>query len=81
MLAYCGWMASRDKFLYIIIDYGSAMAGVVTFHAPACFAGTPPVHGVYWAGCSFRFLPHSSRYGRSSFTATSITMTYITLSK
>ena len=37
LLAYCGWMASRDKFLYVIIDYGSAMAGVVTFHAPALF--------------------------------------------
>ena len=37
LLAYCGWMASRDKFLYVIIDYGSAMAGVVAFHAPALF--------------------------------------------
>ena len=35
LVAYCGWMASRDKFLYVIIDYGTAMAGVVTLHAPS----------------------------------------------
>jgi hypothetical protein len=35
LLAYCGWMASRDRFLYVIIDYGTAMAGVVALHVPA----------------------------------------------
>lgn len=35
LLAYCGWMASHDRFLYVIIDYGTAMAGIVTFHGPA----------------------------------------------
>ena len=35
LLAYCGWMAAHDKFLYVIIDYGTAMAGMVAFHGPA----------------------------------------------
>ncbi len=35
LLAYCGWMAAHDKFLYVIIDYGTAMAGIVAFHGPA----------------------------------------------
>jgi len=35
LLAYCAWMRSHDRFLYAVMDYGSAMAGVVTLHAPA----------------------------------------------
>ena len=35
LAAYCGWMASHDRFRYVIMDYGSAMAGVVALHAPA----------------------------------------------
>lgn len=35
LLAYCGWMASRDRFRYVIMDYGTAMAGVMALHAPA----------------------------------------------
>lgn len=35
LLIYCAWMKSHDKFLYVIIDYGSAMAGVVALHAPS----------------------------------------------
>ena len=35
LLAYCAWMKSHDRFLYVIVDYGSAMAGVVALHAPA----------------------------------------------
>lgn len=34
LLAYCAWMASHDKFLYVIIDYASAMAGIIAFHGP-----------------------------------------------
>lgn len=37
LMAYCGWMASRGKFLYVIVDYGSAMAGVAAFHVPYVF--------------------------------------------
>ncbi len=32
LLAYWGWMASRDRFIYVMLDYGSAMAGVAAFH-------------------------------------------------
>lgn len=35
LLAYCAWMASHDKYVFVIIDYGSAMAGVVSLHGPA----------------------------------------------
>ncbi len=35
LLAYCGWMASHDRFLYVIIDYGTAMAGIVALHGRA----------------------------------------------
>ena len=35
LLAYCGWMANHDRFIYVIIDYGTAMAGIVAFHGPA----------------------------------------------
>ena len=34
LLAYCAWMAAHDRFLYVIIDYASAMAGIVAFHGP-----------------------------------------------
>ena len=36
LLAYWGWMASRDRFLYVMLDYGSAMVGVAAFHGPVC---------------------------------------------
>ena len=39
LLAYCGWMASHDKFLYVIIDYATAMAGIVALHGPAALRG------------------------------------------
>lgn len=35
LLAYCAWIRSHDKFLYAVMDYGAAMAGVVALHAPA----------------------------------------------
>ncbi len=35
LLTYCVWTASHSKFVYVIIDYGTAMAGVVAFHGPA----------------------------------------------
>ena len=35
LLAYCGWMANHDRFIYVIIDYGTAMTGIVAFHGPA----------------------------------------------
>ena len=34
LLAYCAWMASHDRFLYVIIDYASAMAGIIAFNGP-----------------------------------------------
>lgn len=34
LLAYCAWMKSHDRFLYVIVDYGTAMAGIVGLHAP-----------------------------------------------
>ncbi|MDE2816519.1 MAG: hypothetical protein OXM03_00920 [Chloroflexota bacterium] len=34
LLAYCAWMTSHDRFLYVIIDYASAMAGIIAFHGP-----------------------------------------------
>ena len=37
LLAYCAWMKSHDRFIYVILDYGSAMAGLVACHAPAGF--------------------------------------------
>lgn len=39
LLAYCGWMTNHDRFLYVIIDYGTAMAGIVTFHGPRALRG------------------------------------------
>ena len=35
LLTYCGWTASHSRFVYVIIDYGTAMAGVVALHGPA----------------------------------------------
>ena len=31
-LTYAAWMASRDRFLFVVVDYGTAMAGIAGLH-------------------------------------------------
>ena len=47
LLTYCAWMKSHDRFMYVIVDYGAAMAGIVGLHAP---------RGVRKGGASSRFI-------------------------
>lgn len=52
LIVYAWWMASHDDFLFVIVDYGSALAAVVFFAWWSSSSGIAPAAGWIFAGAA-----------------------------